>query len=117
MNLLDLFTNPQQCEIVLLSDYPSSTDAATFSRVTWPNYQPILTQLVMERVPGQGGLIYINVPFVVTTGFYLTVAYAILQNGICLFVGQLDPAVVNQLRPGLNILQARTILFISRFPA
>jgi len=117
MNLFDLFATPQDCEVVLLSEFPVNADPARFSRVTWPNYQKIITTLVMDMVPGQGGLIFVNVPFEVTQGSYTAVAYAIVKDGICLFVGQLDPSMATEINAGQNVLQARTIVFISRFPA
>lgn len=116
MNLLQLFASPQQCEVVLLSRFPEIADPALFSRVTWPNYEPIRVTVEMDFVPNQGGLIFMNVPFTVTRGTYSVVAYAIVKDGICLFVGQLDPTVKTEITAGVNVLQARTIIFISRFP-
>lgn len=117
MNLFGLLERPQECEVVLLSKIPTSSNPASFDQVKWPNYRPIMTTLFLEMVNGQGGLIYSNVPFEVSEGSYQIVAYALVKDGICLFVGQLDPSSQNEITAGTNVLQARTILFISRFPS
>ncbi len=116
MNLFDILAEPRQCEVILLDAFPPSANPLSFSQVRWPNYEKIFARIEMNMVDGQGGLIFVNVPFTVRGPQRLIVAYAIMLDGVCLFVGQIDPSGNTIANTGNNLLQCRTILFLSRFP-
>jgi hypothetical protein len=117
MNLFELLATPKLCEVRLLDKYPESSDPSTWSQITWPNYTPIMTVVQMDPVTGQGGLISCNVPFIVTSGFYLAKCWGVLYQGQFVFIGELDPEQNTLMQPGGNLLMATTIVLPSRFLA